>query len=679
MTMTRKESNKCCRTNKGREGPLTATRGEGSVTVSPQQTVVGETGTWVITYTVGPKGIAVGGGLRVFFDTRESPYLVTSPSADQEVLFPCTVPYGRVCRVESSSPWRVKRHSEQPKAICPQLLTASTSGKSRLELSAGCFKVTECYQLAADYEPDVSTFGYLCKITVREYPLSEGDTIKVVFGDLERELPGFRAPIYANDKFKLWVMVDSEGNDAYHYIVSPCIVQVAPGPANGLDLKLPSTVVVGESFEMVLSARDRYGNISRSYEGTVGLEVPEGIEGLPQEYIFTSEDKGRHAFPGVSFREERVHFISAADRAMPLIAGRSNPVRCLAEEPPLRVYWGDIHGHSVLSDGGERTPEEYYSYGRDIARLDFCALTDHSWCVRDGGGARVRQAAIDFNEPGRFVTLFGYECTHMQGERGIPCAHRNVYHLEVDHPIYNTDKYFPRRGTRDFDTLQQLWEALEGTGALIIVHGCTNWDLHHEGLERLVEIYSKWGSREYYGCESPDPSLSAYPMWTVQDGLGRGKRVGFVGGSDSHCGRPGNKSPELLLSYPSGLTAVYAEELTRRGIWEGLWERHTYVTTGERILLYFSIDGHLMGEEYVTDRDPVVKVKVTGTNDIGIVELIKDGAVIHTHYGTGIQEGFELRVAGPGAETSYYYVRVRQGDTARAWSSPIWVSRDVGG
>jgi len=652
------------------EGDGCAIKGEGEAAVCPQQVVVGETGTWVITYTVGPSGIAVGGGLRVFFDVRDIPYLVTSPRADQNASFPCTRPYGRCTREDFFAPW----HASQPRSTCPQLLTASASDGSKLELSAGCLKVTESLQLAADYEPAVNDYGYYCDIIVREAPLFEGDAIRLVFGDEERGLPGFRAPIYASDAFRLWVMVDSQGDGAYHFIASPCVVRVTPGPAASLNLRLPSTAVIGEIFEATLSALDRYDNISNAYEGMVMLEAPEGTKGLPSRYTFTPDDEGQHTFSDVSLSEEGLHRISARDRALPLIAGRSNPVKCCAQGPLLRVYWGDLHGHTVLSDGGERTPEDYYSYGRDVAGLDFCALTDHGWCVRDGGEAKVRQAAIEFDDAGRFVTLFGYECTHMRGEGNVRCGHRNVYHLEVDNPVYNTDKYFLRRCTRDFETVQQLWKALEGTDALIIPHGGTNWDLHHRGMERLVEMRSKWGSREYYGCENPDPTV--YPDGAVQDALARGYRMGFVGGSDTHCARPGDKGPGVLC-YPSGLTAVCAEELTREAIWDGLWNRRTYATTGEKILLSFSMDGHVMGEEYVANGDPTVSVEVVGTGDIEAIELIKDGTVIHTRTGTGMQDAFELQVDGPAGASSYYYVRVRQRDAARAWASPIWVRKEV--
>ena len=85
------------------------------------------------------------------------------------------------------------------------------------------------------------------------------------------------------------------------------------------------------------------------------------------------------------------------------------------EASPYQVYFGDIHGHSELSDG-KGSPDDYFTVARDEAKLDFCALTDH-----DHGGVRrpelweagkwelVQKKVAEYHEPGRFVTLLAYE------------------------------------------------------------------------------------------------------------------------------------------------------------------------------------------------------------------------------------------------------------------------------
>ena len=42
----------------------------------------------------------------------------------------------------------------------------------------------------------------------------------------------------------------------------------------------------------------------------------------------------------------------------------------------FNIYWGELHGHSNLSDGTIDI-DSYFQIARDNAKLDFCALTDH--------------------------------------------------------------------------------------------------------------------------------------------------------------------------------------------------------------------------------------------------------------------------------------------------------------
>ncbi|MEZ5053950.1 MAG: DUF3604 domain-containing protein [Chitinophagales bacterium] len=47
----------------------------------------------------------------------------------------------------------------------------------------------------------------------------------------------------------------------------------------------------------------------------------------------------------------------------------------------------------------------------------------------------------------------------------------------------------------------------------------------------------------------------------------------------------------------AGITAVIADSLTRDKIFTSLYNRNTYGTTGERMILKFNIDKNIMGDE----------------------------------------------------------------------------------
>ena len=100
----------------------------------------------------------------------------------------------------------------------------------------------------------------------------------------------------------------------------------------------------------------------------------------------------------------------------------------LVDPEAPRIRWADLHGHSVRSDG-TGTPEAYYRYARDVAGLDVAALTDHDhWGLpfldeSSEGWREIREATEAHYEPGRFVTIHGYEWTSWL------FGHRHVLHF----------------------------------------------------------------------------------------------------------------------------------------------------------------------------------------------------------------------------------------------------------
>lgn len=99
----------------------------------------------------------------------------------------------------------------------------------------------------------------------------------------------------------------------------------------------------------------------------------------------------------------------------------------------MNLYRGEVHSHTNESDGiGSIT--EAYTYARDVARLDFFAVTDHSSTItKDVLQKKHANAAEQFNDPGKFVALYGYEQTYnsMTGYYG---------HLNVLNTLYYYDK-----------------------------------------------------------------------------------------------------------------------------------------------------------------------------------------------------------------------------------------------
>ena len=105
-----------------------------------------------------------------------------------------------------------------------------------------------------------------------------------------------------------------------------------------------------------------------------------------------------------------------------------------------------------------------------------------------------------------------------------------------------------------------------------------------------------------------------------------------------------------------------------------------YGTTGERILLEFDIDGHIMGSEITRSSSPLLHVTVGGTRPIEKIEIMKYSSsrgweCIHTVEPDSKISEFNYSDE-EFKEDSLYYVRVIQAKGRElAWSSPIWVEK----
>ena len=113
--------------------------------------------------------------------------------------------------------------------------------------------------------------------------------------------------------------------------------------------------------------------------------------------------------------------------------------------------------------------------------------------------------------------------------------------------------------------------------------GGADWSFRNDRYQRLVEICSKWDIAEESGPRS------------VQTALAMGHRLGFVGGTDSHYGLANQGS--YHVNDGNGLACVVAPKLTRAAIWQALYDRRCYATTGDRILLDFTSDDKPMGSD----------------------------------------------------------------------------------
>ncbi len=604
----------------------------GKITVNPSSCHAGEEGkTWTITYTAGPRGFWNWNQLKVAiwkaglegFLSENFPYFSPPQMSD---------PYGR------------------------GYVTLSSNAVGWIENENQCGNIF--------VQPIENLF--------------EGDSLTIIYGDTSAGGEGAYAPFAAYEDCMTFEIINNKEKMALS-----CHTEVLPQDGSILEPSAPTTVKKSDTFELKVIVFDKYFNVDPSY--VVQPDDWNLNSDIDFSYKLVSSSGGCYIFE-VTIEETGVCCIEVSDG---ILLGTSNPIH-VSNEDGYVIYWGDIHGHTTMSDGLLH-PSSYLMYARDFCDLDFAAITDHDKLLTGCGWDTVRSNIESYNDPGNFVTFLGYEWTS------------NVWNHKI---VWYKDKYdevtvftsrsseYPWREAFDPAELEDCLEELNNfNGAQAVVashhvnHGnAPDWGIDiSDSLQRLVEIYSILGSSE----ATADSTWRMYGRgsYDVQWGLGVPYMVGIYGSGDTHGGHPGKgygiqkREDAATSKNPAGLVAAIVnsdEGLTRESLWDALWNRRIYATSGERILVDFRIDGKLPGETVRTSELPVIEMNVAARQDLECIELIRNGTVIFYEQPPGrafstsfVDETF--------FRPSYYYLRATQKSTVenegieKAWTSPIWV------
>lgn len=634
----------------------------GSVELDTEQLTVGQRCTIRITYVVGQDPIYPGGVIRFTI-----PFGFTKPQID-----------------EPTKPGYTTVLSQQPGITVRTKIVENDWWKRGPDRTK---------------EENVSEHvGTHIWVEVTGNTLTSGDKITLVYGDTTYSSSATAYACLTTGYVQFDVATDQKGwleapYSGYYLTENPPVIMVNPAETAAFEVILPSELTPGEEIPIHFFAIDAYNNLNYQHVGDVELYINEEFDST---VTMAKSDCGvislNKQLPDRI--DQSIVLMKVVDKVL-LARGESNPAVVKSNPSKYTKYWGDPHGHSGIQ-WGRGSGRSYYEYAKEVAALDFCALTDPdagrytnnnataknsiSTYMSDEQWDLIKRINQEFYSPGEFVPILGYEY-HNDAPNPEFGGDRNVY-------FDNYEQYILRCIDEGSYTPAQLWETMreQKINAITIPHHTAkkvmlgSWEVHDDQFNRLVEIYSGWGNSEGEGCERPIIGGSVYENHSVQHALNKGYRLGFVAGSDTHAGNPGYSHwvfSQHENGYRGGLTCVLATDLTLPAVFEALKERRTYATTGERIILNFSLNGHQMGSDIPLKEHQTreLSIEALGTNPIAKVEIISMGKVIHTVKGSGrtlkvkwiddsfLEDGW-----------TYYYVRVTQVDRAIAWSSPIWVS-----
>src|SRR5581483_9818707 len=419
--------------------------------------------------------------------------------------------------------------------------------------------------------------------------LAPGDTITVRFGDRRSGSPGIRLQTYCESEFEFRVFADPIAT--YDYVALPQSPRIAivPGPGVHWRAALPTLVRAGELFRLCIKAEDKWGNPSDRIDQVLRLAANAPIAGLPAS---TRLQPGRFAavIEGLRVSEPGDYTITVLDDDGREVC-RSNPLRVAGRDATFVHFWGDTHGQSNETLG-TNTAREYFQFGRDRAFLDVMGHQGNDFQITGAFWRELNALAAEFDAPGRFVCIPGYEWsanTAVGGDRNVPYRHEGETihrssHAQIADAVDIVDE------ASDAHTAHDLFARLKGKDCVVMAHvGGRYADIKyaHDPLETAVEVHSAWGTFE----------------WLLRDAFERDYRVGIVANSDGHKGRPGACYPGAsFFGSSGGLTCFLADGLDRSAIFECMRRRRHYATTGNRAFLSVTVE--LAGDAEVFLRDP---------------------------------------------------------------------------
>jgi len=397
--------------------------------------------------------------------------------------------------------------------------------------------------------------------------LRAGDTLTIRLGDRRQGSPGFRLQTNCEERVELKTSIDAFATYEFCELPKQPAFALVSGAATLWKAIWPSLVVAGEPFRLAIVAEDMWGNPTDKADQSLSLVPSRPVQGLPERVVLEPGDGPRVL--------ENLVADTPGDLELRLMANgeelaRANPLRVVAAAP-LRRYWADLHGQSGETIG-MGTAESYFRYARDAAFIDMVGHQGNDFQITDAFWAELNRLTAEFDEPGRFVCLPGYEWSGNTGMGGD----RNIFFRREGRSIRRSSHILVegRTSTDAVYTADALFRALAGEDAVVIAHvGGRYADVKyaHDGrLERTVEVHSTWGTFE----------------WILHDAFEQGYRVGVVCHSDDHKGRPGATRPGAsTFGAIGGLTCYFMPELTRDALFEALRKRRHYGTTGTRLFL----------------------------------------------------------------------------------------------
>ena len=263
-------------------------------------------------------------------------------------------------------------------------------------------------------------------------------------------------------------------------------------------------------------------------------------------------------------------------------------------------YFGQLHSHTAENSDGAGTLEEAYTYARDVAKLDFFAVTDHSNSfdtapagdkagtynlgsynannVKWQNGLVLQQLMLVADN---FVSIYAYEMTWSGGP-----GHVNTFNTE-GFVSRNNKELNNKTGDAGLKAYYELLKATPDSISQFNHPGETfgnfsNFAYYDPTIDQRISLLEVGNGEGAVGSGGYFPSYDEYNM-----ALDKGWHVAPTNNQDNHKKGWGTSN--------TARTVIYTNDLSVSGLYQALRDMRVYATEDNNLDIVYTLNNETLG------------------------------------------------------------------------------------
>ncbi|OGE53113.1 hypothetical protein PENARI_c008G11295 [Penicillium arizonense] len=426
-------------------------------------------------------------------------------------------------------------------------------------------------------------------VDIQDGYMNPGDRIVIRLGDRRYGGRGTRVQTFIEKDFRWRFYIDPVGTSRFAPIQPDISWNILAGPIYRIQTVSPRVLQPSVLFAVHSHAEDIWGNVTSDLEDlSFDLKISDKDSKVVISRVISVLNHGwtNAIFSDLCIKDDGDYTIDVSVKAkdQTIIASQITQITVSSGLSVPKALFGDLHVHSDDTVGTESSIYNF-TYGREISALDVLGYTANDFQITKERWDATTELIKSLNKPGEFVLFPGTEwCGNSAagGDHNVvfladPATHPPEFPLDRHGNVarsFEWSEHGPKDlvpGAWPLDEVYCTYANDADTHLLIPHVGGRRCNLawHHPKLERLVEIGSAWGQFE----------------WLLRDAVRRGWKLGVSANSDEHRGRCGGGVPgTAVFGTRGGLTGIVAPRLERQDVADALRARHTFATTGQRLV-----------------------------------------------------------------------------------------------